>query len=239
MNAYVYERLYHWLYATEGNVPYMYLDSLGLVTVGIGFMIDPIEKYIDVWGGRFRKADGRAATRDDVLAEAHRLKEPDMQKLKGAHLNFKDGAQVFLLASAVKPGVTEKLRDKERALKSAPFNEFFANFDDFPPDAQMGLLSTAYGFLRDKTPEEQAFNRACKGLDWHGAAQSGRWTGWRPEKQRGHQLMFENAQVEKDRGYLTNSMPAFPGTLFADGSYDREDHIRPYGQDIWKAGGGP
>ena len=62
MNVHVHERLWKWLYASEGAVSYMYLDKLGLVTVGIGFMIDPIDQHIGEWGNSFVKANGAKAT---------------------------------------------------------------------------------------------------------------------------------------------------------------------------------
>lgn len=233
MNAYVYERLWRWFYATEGPVPYMYLDSRGLVTVGIGFMIDPIEDYIKQWGKSFTKQDGTAAIPDEVTTEFNRVKK--MMDKKGAHLNFKPGAQLFLPAGAMKPTVLSILRSKENALKTDWRNTFFSQFETFPPDAQMGVLSTAYGSFGNRTTAEVAFNNACKTQDWAAAADSGRWDGWRPEKIAGHKLMFKNAQVAKDTKD-TNPHPAFPGTLNADG-YEIDDTIRPYNQNIWKTGG--
>lgn len=232
MNVHVYERLFHWLYATEGPVPYMYLDSLGLVTVGIGFMIDPIEKYIGQWGNSFLKKDGVRATPTEVTAEFRRVKI--LQNLKGYHPNFEPDAQLFMPGPAMKPRLLEMVRSKESAVTSGWSADFYSDFDSFPPDAQMGVLSTAYGWWANKKPAEQAFNLACKQKDWKAAAESGRWDNWKPEKIRGHQLMFNNAQVAKDTGD-TNPIPAFPGTLKAD-IYEVDDTIKPYRQNIWKAG---
>jgi len=233
MNVYVYDRLWRWLYATEGPVPYMYLDEVGLVTVGIGFMIDPIKDYLGQWGRSFVKKDGTAASPDEVTAEFNRVKA--MKDKKGAHLNFKPDAQLFLPDAAIKPRVLSILRTKEDALKTGWRNDFFAQFTTFPPDAQMGVLSTAYGPFGNSTAAEIAFNNACKAQDWAAAADSGRWAGWRLEKVAGHKLMFRNAQAAKDMGD-TNPQPAFPGTLSAD-YYEIDDTIKPYGQNIWKAGG--
>jgi|ERR1700722_1637346 GH24 family phage-related lysozyme (muramidase) len=233
MNVHVYDRLWNWLYATEGPVPYMYLDGLGLVTVGIGFMIDPIADYINQWGRSFVKNDGTAAGPEEVKTEFNRVKL--MQDKKGAHLNFKAGAQLTLPASAMKPTLLNILRQKEAALKTGWRNDFFSDFENFPPDAQMGVLSTAYGSLGNKSLAEVAFNNACKNQDWAAAANSGRWDGWRPEKIIGHKLMFNNAQAAKDTRD-DNPQPAFPGTLTASG-YEIDDAIKPFRQNIWKAGG--
>jgi hypothetical protein len=99
----------------------------------------------------------------------------------------------------------------------------------------MGILSTAYGGMHNTKPGDIAFNKACQAQKWADARDSGRWTGWEPVKITGHKLMFSNAQVAKDTGD-TNPQPSFPGTLTASG-YEVDDTIKPYGQNIWTAGG--
>jgi hypothetical protein len=236
MNVYVHERLYHWLYASEGPVPFMYLDKANprLVTVGIGFMIDPIEDYLGKWGSAFFKdrACVTPASPEDVKTEYYRVKP--LTGL-GGWQDFEPGAQLFMPARAMKPEVLRLLGVKERAVKTCPWKECYADFDSFPPDAQMGILSTAYGPWLNNTPAQKAFHLACKAQDWHAAAESGYWDGWTDEKRRGHKLMFENAQAAKDSGDQ-NPQPAFPGMLKTDGSYEIDDQIKPYRQDIWKAG---
>lgn len=54
----------------EGVVRWMYLDVLGLVTVGIGNLIDPLPAVLPP----FRRADGELATRDEIVAEWRRVK---------------------------------------------------------------------------------------------------------------------------------------------------------------------
>jgi hypothetical protein len=60
--------------------------------------------------------------------------------------------------------------------------------------------------------------------------------GWlEARKIIGHKLMFNNAQAAKDTRD-DNPQPAFPGTLTASG-YEIDDAIKPFRQNIWKAGG--
>jgi len=186
MNVFVYDRLFNWLYASEGPVRFMYLDKLGLVTVGIGFMIDPIDKYIGEWGNSFKKKDGTPASPDEVTAEFNRVKS--MQTQKGAWKNFEPDAELFLPAPAMKPTVLKILRQKENALQTDWRKQFFEKFDSFPPDAQMGVLSTAYGGMYNSTPAQIAFNTACKNQEWATAAESGRWDGLGAAKNRGPQI---------------------------------------------------
>jgi hypothetical protein len=232
MNVHVHERLWKWLYASEGAVSYMYLDKLGLVTVGIGFMIDPIDQHIGEWGNSFVKANGAKATPSEVRAEFVRVKKK--MEDKGSHLKFKADAQLFLPAEAMKPRVLKTLKEKEALVKSGWSSTLFADFDSFPPDAQMGVLSTAYGWWENRTPEQKAFSDACNKQNWAAAATSGRWDGWEPPKIKGHKLMFANAQAAKDKGD-NNPHPAFPGSLGAD-VYEIDDQVRPYRQDIWTVG---
>jgi hypothetical protein len=196
-------------------------------------MIDPIPQYIGKWGRAFIKKDGTPATPDEVTDEFNRVKA--MQDKKGAHLNFQADAKLFLPNRAIKPAVLAILREKENALNEGWRKEFYAQFATFPPDAQMGVLSTSYGPFGNKTSGEIAFNQACKALDWAAAAASGRWAGWRAEKIVGHKLMFTNAQAAKDSGD-TNPQPAFPGMLTASG-FEVDDQVKPLGQNAWRAGG--
>ncbi len=111
---------------------------------------------------------------------------------------------------------------------------FYRDFDNFPPDAQMGVLSTAYTAMRNEQPRHKAFHEACRDERWKDAAESGYWSGWHLDKIKGHQLMFRNAQVAKDTGD-TNPTPTFPGTLISATYIEIDDTIKPYKQDIWAA----
>ena len=227
----VYDRLWHWLFATEGPVPHMYLDNVGLVTVGVGFMIEPIANFKSEYGSAFRKRDGTPASWPEVEKEFVSIKEK--QELKGSWRNFTPIAQLFLPSTVFKPKVVSILKGKERALRSGWQATYYGDFDSFPPDAQMGILSTSYGGMYNSKPVHHAFHTACRDQRWNDAAASGYWGGWMAEKIKGHQLMFRNAQVAKDTSD-TNPTPAFPGTLTAD-IYEIDDTIRPFGQDTWTA----
>jgi hypothetical protein len=258
MNIHVYERLYHWLYASEGLVPHMYLDSLSLVTVGIGFMMEHHRGVLDTeWENRFvfskgvenhssdpqfpdgprfpGRRPGEQASPADVRKEFSDIKK--LTNLKGHWTLFTPFAELQLAPNVdVKATVKSKLKEKEDAVKSKDWEVFYRNFDSFPPDAQMGILSTAYGSWANTSPQQNAFHSACQAQDWHAAAESGYWNGWLKEKRNGHKLMFENAQAAKDSNDKSDQ-PAFPGRLSTDGDYEIDDQIRPYGQNIWKAGG--
>ncbi len=233
-HAQVYDRLWSWLYCTEGPVRHMYLDKKGLVTVGVGFMIEPLENFRTEFGNAFQKKDGTRASWDEVQKEFDRLKTPDMQKLKGRWRNFTPSAQLFLPSTSFKPRVIRTLRQKEAALGQSWQGAFYRDFDTFPPDAQMGVLSTAYGGMYNKEPRHKAFHEACRDQRWNDAAESGYWSAWPLEKIQGHKLMFRNAQAAKDTGD-TNPTPTFPGTLITATYYEADDTIKPYGQDIWTA----
>src|SRR5688572_28003833 len=56
----------------EGRVPHMYLDILGLVTCGVGNLIDPVSEALKLpWK---RRSTGKPATEHEVRAAWNALK---------------------------------------------------------------------------------------------------------------------------------------------------------------------
>jgi hypothetical protein len=249
MNVHVMERLVKWLRASEGPVPYLYVDNgykdkkTGevkgrLVTVGIGFMIDPIRTYLGEFRGKFQFANGTVADDPAIIKEFDRV--ADLGKNQGVfgHLNFKPSAQLFLTEAGMAEMLKDKLAQKERALKVlGSVKEFYKEFDKFPPDAQMGCVSRAFGRISDDTPRDKAFNRSVQAQDWRSAALNCVWRDWTAEKNGGHQLMFENAQAYVDAGQDGVDLPFFPGRFSVEAGTmvlqtdDPRGH--PYKQDIW------
>src|ERR1700733_13056663 len=66
----------------EGRVPYMYLDVLGLVTVGVGNLIDPVETALTL-PFQLKNNPGSVATKDQIAAEWQTLKNDTSLKTKG------------------------------------------------------------------------------------------------------------------------------------------------------------
>lgn len=125
----------------EGVVPWLYVDVKGLVSVGIGNLIDPMPLAL---GLPFVHPDGRPASRDEIAAEWTRIKNqpPDAHGRTAAelgHLYAKQIATLHLTDEGVERLVSGKLAENEHAIART-----FADWEDWPADAQLATHSMAW-----------------------------------------------------------------------------------------------
>jgi hypothetical protein len=133
----------------------MYLDIMGLVTTGLGNLIDttgppPLRQPTDSERAAshdlarqlaWQTSDGSLAAADQVDAEWDQIKARlDQAQFGGG--TFQQFATLVLSDDEIDRLVFGKLDQMESVLKS---REPFAGFDDFPADAQLGLLSMSWG----------------------------------------------------------------------------------------------
>lgn len=148
----------------EGRVPYPYLDVKGLVTVGTGNLIDPSPAALGLpW-----QIDGRPATRAEILADWTALKK--QQGL--ARLHHKYAAPVTrirLTPEAMDALLLARLDANEADLK----RRHFPDFDSYPADAQLALLSIAWAVGSDWPRKFPRTKLAVLARDWSMAATEG------------------------------------------------------------------
>lgn len=140
----------------------MYLDIKGLVTIGVGNLID-VEKVGDTKSlkklleeliklpfvykpGLDVKNPGQKASVADIEAEWKLVKEKQ-ELAKQGHTAFARYTKLKLDQNAIKDLVLKKADAMERELKTDPS---FMNFDQWPADAQLGLLSMAWALGASK-----------------------------------------------------------------------------------------
>jgi hypothetical protein len=154
----------------EGCVSYMYLDIKGLVTVGVGNLIDPVA-LATALPFRFKTRPGIAtpgapASPDQIAAEWQRLKSnPGLAQKR---FNFFDPVtELELPDDALDHLIAKRLTGNESFLKrQQPFNAF----DHWPADAQLALLSMAWAMGPAGPGGFPHFCAACETLDFTGAA---------------------------------------------------------------------
>ena len=154
----------------EGRVSYMYLDVLGLVTVGVGNLVDPV---LTAQGLPFRfknrpgiAAPGSAATPDQIAAEWQTLKNDASLKTRG-YKACEPITQLELSDDAIDALISDRLAKNESFLKR---QQWFQNFDTWPADAQLGLLSMAWAMGPAGPGGFPNFRAACQQLDFSTAA---------------------------------------------------------------------
>lgn len=153
----------------EGVVPFLYLDVLGLVTVGIGNLVDasatcPDAPWTPALSLPFLHADGSRASRDEVIAEWDHVKGlREMAPLGG--LAFRSVTSLHLDAAGIDAVVQSRL-----ALDDAELARVFAGYPDWPADAQLALLSMAWAMGPDFYPRWPHFTAAARAADFRGCA---------------------------------------------------------------------
>lgn len=144
----------------EDQIKYMYLDIKGLVTIGVGNLIDVesasdtknlkkvMEELVElpfVYKKLVRGA-GQKASSSDIEAE-WKIVKSEQKKAKIGASAFADITKLELEDKAITTLALKKADAMERELKTDPA---FMNFDQWPADAQLGLLSMAWALGASK-----------------------------------------------------------------------------------------
>lgn len=120
----------------EGVVPFLYCDQLGLVTCGMGNLVDPLDVHQLL--GLFTRADGTEATPDDISADWRRVKARQDLKLH-CGMAYASVALLRMSEDGIERIVHTKLSEDEEYLKGR-----FPAWDTWPADAQLATLSMAW-----------------------------------------------------------------------------------------------
>lgn len=196
----------------EGKVNYMYLDIKGLVTIGIGNLIDPVDLALNL--PFVHKSDGSSASQDEIRNEWNTLKaQPDLAQ-KG-YQACAPLTSLMLTDDSIAQLVTAKLNQFATTLKAT---SEFSDMDSWPADAQLGLLSMAWAMGPGFGPSWPKFRAACAAHDWAAAAANCRMNetgnpGLKPRNDA-DVLLFTNAAAVQASG-LDFSVLHWPSSVQA------------------------
>ncbi len=200
----------------EGDIRFMYLDVKGLVTTGKGNLIDPMDGALGItWQ---HKKTGIPATRDEVIAEWKLVKS--RQDLKNTFClrkgSFVDITTLEISQATLDELVSATLTSFEKTLK-----KYFPDFDKWPADAELGVLSMAWALGPGFPAAWPKFKAACLADDWEAAADNCRISetgnpGVHPRNLADKQLFTNAACVEDSSdgaGYKSDVL-YYPTMLF-------------------------
>lgn len=167
-----------WNLPFEGEVACMYLDTLGLVTTGMGNLVDPLALAA---GLPWLRADGTPAVASEIEAEWHSIKNSVWLAKAGANAARRI-ASLHLAEPAIGALIEAKL-DQFAAILVR--HAAFAAFESWPADAQLGLLSMAWAMGPNFGEGYPVFSGLVAGRRWREASaacamrDAGGDIGWR------------------------------------------------------------
>ena len=153
MHRGVQERLLVFLREFEGVRRGMYVDRVGLVTAGIGFMFRTAD---DATNLAWWHPANRIATRREILDE--------WQRVKSGTRAVEGQSPLLLAQSTVDRAFATQVRMREQIL-----SQVFTKWNEFPADAQLGLLAHSWLFA------SRAAIEAWQGGRYAAAVREGRW----------------------------------------------------------------
>lgn len=143
----------------EGVVPHLYQDCIGLVTIAIGCLVDPLPLALAL---PLVRADGTPASRDEIAAEWRLIKSHTELAHKGA-----GAARKLATLRLTDEGVAQVVGARLDATVAALARRF-PELPTWPADAELGTLSLAWacgaGFRYPK------LDAALRRQDWTTAA---------------------------------------------------------------------
>lgn len=163
----------------EGRVSTMYADSLGLISVGVGNLIDPMRAALVL---PFVHADGTRATQAEIATEWLAIKSrPELARLgwvAAAKL-----CKLHLTPASIDDLVWAKFAEMESHL-----TQRFPSLAEWPADAQLAIISQAWaagpGFRAPR------FDIAARAQDFLGCA---RECGLHTARDAVNELLYTNA----------------------------------------------
>ena len=146
---------------SEGNIPHMYLDSNGFVTVGVGNLLASVA---DAQALAFvNRKTQKPATNDEIKADFEAVKKQPKNLIASHYKSF--------TALDLPQKDIDKLLDGRIDGFKKELKQKFPKFDSYPMTAQFALLDMAFNLgtngLVTKFP---SFKKAVEAEDWDKAA---------------------------------------------------------------------
>ena len=150
----------------EGVVHWPYLDNKGLVTAGIGLLVDngsghaPPVMLALPWKIEAPGLAARTATNAEIEAAWQKVKaQQAWASHGGGQQEWADLTDIRLDDAGILNATTQWLQQNEPTLR-----KFFPGYDKLPADAQLGLLGMSYAMGSAFAPGYPSFTRAVNAV---------------------------------------------------------------------------
>lgn len=177
----------------EGVINHMYLDIKGLVTIGIGNLIEPINLALAL-PFEFKKGFN-PVTQKDIREEWNLVKSRKDLAYKGAKA-AENTTKLILTDEGINLLFSNTLKKFEEELK-----KIFKEFELFPADAQMALFSMFWALGPVQFGKYKYLITECKKMNFDFAANNCKMNekgnAGLIKRNIGNKLMFQNAAAVK------------------------------------------
>jgi len=159
-----YEQYHAFSAPLEGRVSTMYADCLGLITTGVGNLINEVHQAVALpwllW-------TGENADVSDVRADWFKLADAREYYSKRAWHVYAKQMRCHLAEATI-----DALCQRQLSQNEAHYRELWPAFDDFPADAQLGIHSMGWAVGAGFAAKFPNLARCIAHQDWEGAAAS-------------------------------------------------------------------
>lgn len=196
-----------WSLPFEGDEHCMYLDALGLVTTGMGNLIDPRSLALNL---PWKHPDGSLASQDEITTEFYRVKANTSLKWRGAM-----AARAFTTLR-ISDADIETLDAAALETDAKILAGYYPDFVNWPADAQLGALSMAWAMGPGFPSFFPSFSRYVRSRDWLGAASEcemddrGGPIDWRNQATKMAFMLARSAELSGDLDTLQSPVPPLP-----------------------------
>lgn len=170
--------------AHEGVIPHMYLDIVGLVTVGVGFLLRKPEDAVAI--PFVNRKTGKAATAAEKRADWASVNAQEKAKLAATYKKF---TQLDMTDAEIDKRLGTFISDFATALRRQ-----FKDFDSYPQSVQIGLLDMVYSLGPDGFVK--GYPKLCAAVvkkDWTTAANECERKGVSPTRNKDCKQLFLDA----------------------------------------------
>jgi len=208
-----------WNVKNEGWTSFPYPDSIGLVTVGMGNMIDPSRTSLGMTLPWTVGIGGPPASSSQVASELAAVKAlfPVVQSLAAEPYS-----SIRLSDAAIEALVEQTIAENEAILRQS-----FPGWDSFPADGQAAIMSKAWAMGPGFVPADGFFNFAAlvNSGQWAASIPAGHYQGGgTQERQAQEDVALANAQDVAD-GKGSPSTLYWPGGVTGLGTVGKASTI--------------
>jgi GH24 family phage-related lysozyme (muramidase) len=146
----------------EGCIPYMYRDTKGYVTVGVGNMMPNVAAAQNL---NFVTSTGKKASADEIKA--------DYDAVKAHTKGLKASAYKSKTKLILKQADIDTLTNKHIASFYSELKRIYTEFDKYPSEVRLALFDMIFNLGMTKLKNNwSTFNNAIKAKDWKKAAEN-------------------------------------------------------------------